>query len=45
MLSDKNNEEAEIKKKAVISTVLQSYKLSLSAHKLPSDKYIRDMYF
>ena len=44
ILSDKNVGQAEIKKKAPISTVLQSCKLSLSAPKLPPDECLRDKY-
>ena len=44
MSPDKSVEETEIKKKAAISTVIQSYKLSSSAHKLPSSQCLNDKY-
>ena len=44
MLSDKNVEEAEIKKKAPISTVLQSCKVSSSGPKSLSNKCLHNKY-
>ena len=44
MLADNNVEEAEIKKKATIYTVLQSCKVLSSAPKSPSDDCLRNKY-